>query len=291
MNTNETAEPAVEPADEGGEASPSPQPASLETAPPANLEAIFPGSNIDSAQALELARTALAKQQFGEALTWLNQIPEDQRPEDYATLLSEAEAGYASSVVTGEAMLSEARRLVEPVPASLFNDAIERARQVPVGDPEYDQAQADIARWSQVILDLAEGRAASGNFDGAIAAAQLVPQDQADVHAQAQEQIKRWQQRQVNRQLLQQAQGLLQPDQATSFRDAISLVQQIPPDYPESATAQERIDQWSQDILVIARARAAVGQTAEAIAAANLVPADTSAYDQAQQEIQQWQGQ
>jgi hypothetical protein len=160
-----------------------------------------------------------------------------------------------------------------------------------VGDPEYEQAQADIARWSRVILDLAEGRAASGNFDGAIAAARLVPEDQAEVRAQAQEQITRWQQRQVNRQLLQQAQGLLQPDQATSFRDAIAVAQQIPPDYPESATAQERIDQWSQDILVIARARAAAGQTAEAIAAANLVPAGTSAYDQAQQEIQRWQGQ
>jgi hypothetical protein len=293
-DSNGTAEPAVPPAGEAssGELASSPEPAPPDSAPPAaNPEAVFPGGTIDPAKALELARTALAEQQFGEALTWLNQIPEDQRPEDYATLLAEAEAGYASSVVTGEAVLNEARRMVEPVPASLFNDAIERARQVPVGDPEYEQAQADIARWSRVILDLAEGRAASGNFDGAIAAARLVPEDQAEVRAQAQEQITRWQQRQVNRQLLQQAQGLLQPDQATSFRDAIAVAQQIPPDYPESATAQERIDQWSQDILVIARARAAAGQTAEAIAAANLVPAGTSAYDQAQQEIQRWQGQ
>ncbi|HIK44858.1 MAG TPA: caspase family protein [Leptolyngbyaceae cyanobacterium M65_K2018_010] len=267
-----------------------PEPSSeASSAPEDNAPALFPGRTMDPAAALEQARRALAEKKFGAALTWLSQIPEDQRPEDYATLLAQAQAGYDSTTVTGEAVLSEARRLVEPLSASLFNDAIEQARQVPIGDPLYEQAQADILRWSQVILDLAEGRAAAGNFDGAIAAARLVPEDQPEVYAQAQTQIQRWQQRQVNRQLLQQAQALLQPDQATSFKDAIALVQQIPPDYPEYAVAQERIDQWSQDILVIARARAAAGDVAGAIAAAEKVPVATSAYDQAQQEIQRWQ--
>jgi hypothetical protein len=256
--------------------------------PPTDGAALFPGTNIDPATAQEMARTALDRRQFGEALTWLNQIPEDQRPEDYGDLLAQAEAGQASAVVTGEALLSDARRLVEPVSASLFNDAIERARQVPLGDSQYERAQADINRWSQVILDLAQGRAAAGNFNGAIAAARLVPEDQAEVHAQAQAEVRRWQQRQVNRQLLQQAQGVLQPDQATSFNEAIALAQQIPPDYPEYPLAQERISQWSQDILVIARARAATGDIAGAVAAAEKTPPGTSAYEQAQQEIQQW---
>jgi hypothetical protein len=55
--------------------------------------------------------------------------------------------------------------------------------------------------------------------------------------------------------------------------------------------AQQRTDQWSQDILVIARARAAAGNIPAAIAAAERVPPDTSAYQQAIQEIQQWQTQ
>jgi hypothetical protein len=280
--------PPEQPLSEGEVA---PPPEAPEDVAPEAANPLFPGTNIDGPTALGLARKALEEQQFGEALTWLNQIPEGERPVDFDAMVAQAEAGQASAVVTGDVILNDARRLVEPVPASLFNDAIERARQVPLGDPQYEQAQADIARWSQVILDLAEGRAAAGNFDGAIAAASLVPADQADTYAQAQSAIQRWQQRKTNRQLLQQAQAMLQPDQATSFKDAIALAQQIPADFPEHAVAQERISQWSQDILVIARARAAAGDLPGAIAAAERVPPNTSAYDQAQQDIQTWQGQ
>jgi len=256
---------------------------------------LFPGTNGDSTVApqvaLEQARVALSQGQFGEALNWLNQIPPDQRPEDFAALQEQAQAGYDSTSRRGDEILNSARQIIEPLPASRFNDAIEAARQVPVGDDYYDQAQADITRWSQVILDLAQGRAANGNFEAAIEAANLVPQDQGAVYAQAQSQIQQWQQQQVNRQLLQEAQARLQPDQAASFEAAIKLAQQVPAGAPEFELAQTRINQWSEDILVIARARAADGQLPGAIAAAALVPPGTSAYDQAQAEIQRWQGQ
>jgi uncharacterized caspase-like protein len=257
-------------------------------------EPLFPiqgGGGVEPQMALEQARAALDQRRFGEALNWLSQIPEDQRPEDFVTLQERAQAGYDNTSRTGEEILSSARQIIEPLSASLFNDAIEEARQVPAGDPVYDQAQIEIARWSQVILDLAQGRAARGDFDAAIAAATLVPQDQGEVYNQAQSLIQQWQQQQVNRQLLQEAQAQLQPDQATSFEAAIQLAQQVPPNTPEYDVSQERIDQWSEDILVIARARAADGQLPGAIAAAELVPPGTSAYDQAQEEIQRWQAQ
>lgn len=263
------------------------------TAPPAEPvgESLFPGTAASGAEALGRARNALNQRQFGEALSWLTQIPEGERPEDYEALVTQAETGYANAELSGGAALRQARRLIEPVSASLFNDAIEQARQVPADDPAYDQAQADIERWSLVILDLAEGRAAAGDLEAAISAARLVPEDQDETWGLAQARIQKWDQSRVNRQLLQEAQSLLQPDQAASFQAAIAIAQQIPPDYPESAIAQERIDQWSRDILAIARARAAAGQIPGAISAAGLVPPGTSAYDQAQQEIQQWQGQ
>jgi hypothetical protein len=261
--------------------------------PPASpgAEPLFPGTAMSGAEALERGRNALAQQQFGEALSWFKQIPEAERPVDYQALVDQAEVGYSRAELSGDVTLDRARRLIEPVSASLFNDAIEQARQVPTDDPAYEQAQADIARWSQVILDLAVGRAASGDLEAAISAARLVPADQAEVWGQAQSQIQRWEQRRINQQLLQEAQSLLQPNQAGSFQSAIAQAQQIPPDYPESAIAQERIEQWSRDILAIARARAAAGQLPGAISAAGLVPPGTSTYDQAQAEIQQWQGQ
>ncbi|TVQ09357.1 MAG: hypothetical protein EA368_09565 [Leptolyngbya sp. DLM2.Bin27] len=276
-------------------AAPTEPPAALAPAPdpvlPATGDALFPGTAASGAEALERARNALEQRQFGAALSWLSQIPEEERPVDYQALVDRAETGYATVAQSGDVALNQARRLIEPVSASLFNDAIEQARQVPVGDSAYDQAQADIARWSQVILDLALGRAASGDLEGAINAARLVPEDQGETWGQAQSQIQQWEQRRANRRLLQEAQGLLQPDQATSFQSAIALAQQIPPDYPESPVAQERIDQWSRDILAIARTRAAADQIPGAIAAADLVPPGTSAYDQAQEAIRQWQGQ
>jgi hypothetical protein len=142
-----------------------------------------------------------------------------------------------------------------------------------------------------VILDLAEGRAASGEIQAAIAAARLVPEDQPEVAELARQRITAWEQQIANQELIQQAQNSLRPGQASSFNDAIRALEQITPDQPGYATAQERINQWSQDILAIARARAAQGDLGSAIAAAELVPPNTTAYEQAQQEIQRWREQ
>jgi hypothetical protein len=244
-----------------------------------------------AASALDRAQGAIAEQRYGEALIWLEQVPLDQRTETYLTLLDQANQGFAQSGAANQDLLNSARGMIQPVPASLFSDAIDQARQVPLGDPYYEQAQQDINRWSQVILDLAEGRATAGLFAEAISAARLVPGDRPELYELAQERIAQWEQQKTNRAILNQAQAMLIPDQANSFEAAIQHVRQIPPNYPEYAIAQDRIAQWSQDMLVIARARAAEGRLEDAIAAAQLIPPDTVAYEQAQPEIQSWQAQ
>lgn len=300
LNTNEPAdEPAATTATSGapsadGEVSPG---SGADTGP-AEEEAgvpLFPADDgtvsATGESALERAQTAIAAGRYGEAKAWLAQVPPELQDDTYQTLLQQANDQVAKAAGTNQDTLNSARRVIQPVSASLFNDAIEQARQIPPDDPYYEQAQADIARWSRVILDLAEGRAVTGNLTGAIAAASLVPDDQAQVYQLAQQRITTWQQQVENQRLIQQAQNSLQPGQASSFQNAIKAVQQIPEDQPGYTTAQERINQWSSDILAIARARAAQGQLAAAIAAAELVPEDTAAYDQAQQEIQRWRGQ
>lgn len=251
--------------------------------------------NIDSTEtgesALQRAEAAIAEGRYGQARAWLNKVPPEQRNEAYDDLVRQADSEEANAAVRNQQILNDARGIIQPSSASLFNDAIEQVRQVPTDDPYYEQAQADIARWSQVILDLAEGRANNGDIQGALAAAQLVPEDQSAVYQLAQQRVSGWQQQIENQQLIQQMQDSLQPGQASSFQNAIIALQQITPDQSGYSTAQERINQWSQDILVIARFRADQGDFAAAIAAAELVPENTGAYAQAIDEIQRWQEQ
>ena len=82
--------------------------------------------------------------------------------------------------------------------ASTFNRAISKAREIQPDSPFFQQAQADIIRWSEVILDIAYGRASEGNLAGAIAAAKLVPQNDSSTKLIAQaatEAIQTWQSR------------------------------------------------------------------------------------------------
>jgi hypothetical protein len=254
---------------------------------------IFPEDSTATASpsALDRAAQAVAAQRYGEALEWLDQVPIANRDQAFATLWSQAQAGYSQSGDTNQEILDSAYSQMQPVSVTPFKDAIAEAQQVPLGDPLYEQAQADITRWSRTILDVADGRAAAGQLQDAIAAAQLIPENRPALQQMAQERIRRWQQQLVNRDVLKQAQLGLEPGNAASFKAAIDLVKPIGPEYPEYATAQERLRQWSEDILAIARAKAAKGDIQGAIAAAAMVPDDSTVYPQAQQEIQRWQEQ
>lgn len=241
--------------------------------------------------ALQRAQEAIDAQRYGEARAWLTQVPPELQNNNYQSLLEQANSEVAEAALRNQSILNSARQIIQPASASIFNDAIEQARQVPPEDPYYEQAQEDIRRWGRVILDLAEGRAASGDINGAIAAARLVPDDQPELTTLANQRIQSWEQQIANRELINQTQNSLQPGQASSYNDAIRALEQIQPGQPGYEDAQSRTQQWSEDILAIARARAAQGDLGGAIAAAQLVPENTSAYAPAQDEIQRWQTQ
>lgn len=173
--------------------------------------------------------------------------------------------------------------------------AIKQASQIKAGDPQYREAQASMERWSRNILDVAQGRANSGNYRGAIAAASVVPQDPQPVFADAERLIRQWaplaKKQQANQAVLSTAKGLIRPNSAFSYIQAIKIAQKIPPGDPGHFQAQALIVQWSQNILNLARRRASEGNFALAIQAANLVPANTPAYKPARQAIAQWQKQ
>ena len=179
--------------------------------------------------------------------------------------------------------------------ASQFNQAIRQARAINPDSPFYSEAQSDIIRWSEVILDIAQGRARHGDFAGAIAAAKLIPQDETSVRfiaQQATEAIEHWQLRAQRQNLdhspLAGAKELINPSQASSYNHAIRIVRKISPGVKEYREAQSLIKQWSKQIYLIANHRAAKGDFKQAIEAAALVPKDSPYYQEAKNSMIRW---
>lgn len=203
-----------------------------------------------------------------------------------------APSAVSERLQANEIALAQARLLIRPNQASLFSRAIAQARRIQPGDPLYAQAQQDVSRWSQVIVDLAEGRAKQGNFKGAIAAAQLVPKDDPAIYTKAQETIKNWQtlaqQQQQNQGVIQAAKQQLRRNQASSYNRALTTLRRVPPGQPGYAEAQQLTDQWSRTIYLIANSRAAQGKFRSAVQTAALVPKSTPSYGVAQDAIARW---
>jgi hypothetical protein len=193
---------------------------------------------------------------------------------------------------TSEELMGQSKVLLKDTSASDFSKAIALAAQIPNGDPQFKQAQANIEQWSQTILDIAEGRAQSQNLQGAVDAVKLIPDANQKIYQQGQEKLKEWEPQlkivKNNQAILSQAKALIKPGQASTYSDAIGKVQQIPADQPGYAEAQKLIDQWANEILVIAQSRAQKKQYSIAIEAAQLVPENSPTHAAAQKAIAEW---
>lgn len=197
------------------------------------------------------------------------------------------------TVEESQAILAKARTYIQANQASGFSQAIAEASKIPPGAPLYAEAQADIVRWGQVILDIARGRANQGEFGNAIAAAQLITPAQTTVHPDAQQQIAQWQgqfeQQKQNSETIRTARRQIRYTQASSYSQAIITLRAIPENQPGYRQAQDLIDRWSNQIHLIANSRAARGDYNQAIETAKLVPPNTASYDAAQKAIARWQ--
>jgi hypothetical protein len=204
-----------------------------------------------------------------------------------------ANSGTRAKPDSSEQVWAEAKTLLRNGSASSFNRAVSKARSIPATDPVYPQAQEDIERWSLTILDIANGRAARGDFQGAIGAARLMPDANKQVFNQSQEAIAQWQQlakqQEANAAVLSAAKGEVKRGVASSYSKAIQKASTIGPGQPLHEEAQRSIGEWSETVLKIAQLRASQGKLKDAVAAAKLVPSDTKSFDLAQKAIADWQ--
>ncbi len=201
-------------------------------------------------------------------------------------------ASSSQSKKRNQAVLDLAKMSLRQTQASDLSMAIATARKIQPGEPLYEQAQENIKIWSQMILDLAEGRAKQRQYASAIAAARLITKDEAP-YAKAQAAINLWRlegkQYVSNKTLLDAANALIKPEQASTYNRAIEVAKKVPPGQPGFDAAQKSINKWSEKILDLAKRRAAEGERNAAIATAALVPEETGAYEDAQDAIQKWQ--
>ena len=180
----------------------------------------------------------------------------DQDPLENAKIYTDLDSQQA------DYLPDSGRIYLENNQASTFNRAISKAREIQPDSPFFQEAQADITRWSEVILDIAYGRAIEGDFSGAIAAAKLVPQDISSIKSlaqQATEAVQRWRSRAQKQNLYQkylaQAKTIIKPGQASSYNKAIGILQKINSEVEEYLEAQDLIKQWNKQIYFIANRR------------------------------------
>jgi uncharacterized caspase-like protein len=191
-----------------------------------------------------------------------------------------------------QALSDLAKMSLQPSQASDLSLAIAKAKKIKPGTQGYEQAQTNIQIWSGMILDLAKNRAQQRKYKRAVAAAELINQDQPN-YPQAQAAIQQWRQQAkqhvANLTLLDAANALIQPGQASTYNRAIEVAKKVSPGEPGSDQARKSINKWSEIILQLAKRRASRGETKAAIVTASLVPEGTSAYNKAQQAIEKWQ--
>nr|MDJ0846168.1 peptidase C14, caspase catalytic [Crocosphaera sp.] len=132
-----------------------------------------------------------------------------------------------------------------------------------------------------------------GDFQGAIAAAKLVPPDNQTLYNLAQKSSQEWQnlsqQQQDNQLLIEAAISLIQPNQASSYNRAIRLLKHLEQGDLGYNHGKKLIEELSQSIYQLAKIRAEKGQLTLAIQTVELVPADSQFYSIAQEEKRNWQ--
>ncbi len=205
---------------------------------------------------------------------------------------TKSQVNNSNSQETIQAMVELEKMSLNANQASDLSKAMATAKNIQLGEAGYKQARQNIKVWSGMILDLARNRAENREYANAITTAGLIGNEESNFR-EAQAAIKQWQteskQYLSNKTLLEAAQALIKPNQASSYNRAIEVAKRVPLSEAGYSLAQESIDKWSLEILQLAKNRANNKQYSSAIATATLAPEGTAAYAEAEKLIKQWQ--
>jgi soluble cytochrome b562 len=295
---------------------------------------------------LALAKAAMSRRDFSEAASIASQIPKaaglEAEVQDFNTLADAESQAWGGSISNLQAAILAAQKFKSDRPlygraqelialwkleiqdvgrldkardlasGGNMNDlaaAVSEASKIPVGNPRYDEAEQEIARWQDTIqtvedrpiLDRADQLAEGGSVNALQAAIDEISRigKGRSLSSDADQRIADWSDR-IHR--IQDQPKLDRARQLANQGDlvgAIANASQIGSNRSLYRDAQADIQGWNDRLEVTedqprleqARALAQQGDLAGAIAVAQQIPSNRNLYKEAQNDIKSWQTQ
>ncbi|GAX36501.1 chromosome segregation ATPase [Nodularia sp. NIES-3585] len=174
--------------------------------------------------------------------------------------------------------------------------AISEAGQIRRGRALYSEAQRKISTWTATVqriqdqpyLDQARMLARGGDLTAAINTVQPIVSSGRSLAGEARKAINDWQGQIRARENWSSAREMAAASTPEALSQAIGLADRVPRNSTLRMDANIAINQWSQQLLDIARSQGEVN-IPSAIETAKLIPRSSSVYSAAQQQIQNWQ--
>lgn len=191
--------------------------------------------------------------------------------------------------------LDRAEQIAINEDVSSLQTAIAELNQIRSGRALYPEARKKIRLWTakieriqdQPYLDQAKALADSGNLATAISEAQKIASSGRALSSEAQSSIDAWQDQIRAKESWQKAKQVAVTGTPEALVQAIQLANRVSSRNTLRLDVNIAIDQWSQELLQMARSQSEV-DLAKAIDTAKLVPRGSGAYTDAQEQIRTW---
>jgi hypothetical protein len=191
--------------------------------------------------------------------------------------------------------LDRAEQIAINEDVSSLQTAIAELDQVRSGRALYPEARKKIRLWTakieriqdQPYLDRANALADSGNLTNAISEAQKIASSGRALSDEAQSSIDGWQEQIRAKDSWQKAKQVAVTGTPEALSEAIQLANRVSSRNSLRLDVNIAIDQWSQQLLEMARSQSEV-DVAKAIDTAKLIPRGSSAYTDSREQIRTW---
>ncbi|WP_027255083.1 hypothetical protein [Planktothrix agardhii] len=192
-------------------------------------------------------------------------------------------------------LLDTAEQLASFGDADSLKQAIAQAQKIGRGRTLYENAQNQIGEWTdrsqrlqyQPILDRAEQLASEGSYAEAIAQAQQISSGVV-LYNTAKTKISQWNSQLRDAENLRNSETLASPGTPDSYEAAIKMANQVSNSSKLRGRVEQLIDQWGQNLLQLGLDQSTY-DVPGAIGILKKIPPQSTAYSQAQTQIQDWQ--